>query len=414
MTEKDLLKMIHQREGQNLEFKSNFNEACIETLVAFSNASGGMILIGVEDKGNITGVSIGKESIARWLNEIKIKTEYKIIPEVQILEIKSKIIVLLKVNEYPSKPISYKGRYYKRINESNHTMTTDEIVNEYLMVRNKSWDMFLAEGYTVEYIDLEKVVKLIQKINKKREINIEEDPLLFLKKYGLIQDIKITNAALLLFAKGELDITELQIGLFETDTVIKKSITIKEDLFREVDMVMDFIMTHITKEYIFTGAPERDERWQYPLSAVREFVINAIIHRDYRRGVHSQFKVFRDKIELWNTGKLPEELKIKDLFTSKEKSIPRNIKIAEIFKEAYLIEKYGGGIKRATEEMGIYNLPTPWITETAGGLNVVLFGEEEPLPGSNHYLTMQERNEAGKNSNINSILRSRRSSYRRK
>jgi len=406
--------MVKQREGQNLEFKSNFNDACIETLVAFSNATGGMILIGVEDNGEITGVDVGKESIARWLNEIKIKTEYKILPDVEILDIKSKKIVILKVNEYPSKPISYKGRYYKRINESNHTMTTDEIVNEYLKVRNRSWDMFPAEGYSLEHIDLEKVVKLIQKINKKREINIEEDPLVFLKKYGLIQDITITNAALLLFAKGDLDMTEIQIGLFERDTVIKKSVTIKEDLFREVDMVMDFIMAHITKEYIFTGAPERDERWQYPLSAVREFIINAIIHRDYRRGIHSQFKVFRDKIELWNIGKLPDELKIKDLFSGKEKSVPRNIKIAEIFKEAYLIEKYGGGIKRATEEMGMYSLPAPWISETAGGLNVVLFGEEEPLPGSDRYLTMQERNEAGKNGNLSSIIRSRKGSYRKR
>ncbi len=303
MKQKELMTLIAEGENERVEFKSTFGDPVIEALVAFTNTSGGKVLVGVDDRGNIPGIIIGKETIPKWLNEIKQKTGYKIIPDVNILEINRKQVVELKITEYPSKPISYKGRYIKRLGNSNHIMTTDEIVNEYLRVRNRSWDMFIAENFTLEDLDLEAVFNLINKINSKRENKIEEDPLLFLKKYGLIQDIKITNAALLLFSRNKLDITELQIGLFETDTVIKKSITLKENLFEEVERVMDFIITYITKEYVITGTPERDERWQYPLSAVREFLINAIIHRDYRKGIHSQFKVFRDKIVFWNIGK---------------------------------------------------------------------------------------------------------------
>ena len=135
----------------------------------------------------------------------------------------------------------------------------------------------------------------------------------------------------------------------------------------------------ITREYIIAGTPEREEKWQYPLPAIREFVINAIIHRDYRKGIHSQFKVFRDKIELWNIGKLPEELTVEDLCKGNEKSIPRNIKIADIFKEAFLIEKYGSGIKRAVKEIEAYHLPAPQITESAGGLNVIITGSKDTI-----------------------------------
>jgi ATP-dependent DNA helicase RecG len=389
MKQKELMTLIAGGENERVEFKSAFGDAVIEALVAFANTSGGKVLVGVDDRGNIPGIMIGKETIPKWLNEIKQKTGYKIMPDVKILEINKKQVVELRITEYPSKPISYKGRYIKRFGNSNHIMTTDEIVNEYLRVRNRSWDMFIAENYTLEDLDLEAVFKLIQKINSKRENKIEEDPLLFLKKHGLIQDINITNAALLLFSRNKLDITELQIGLFETDTVIKKSITLKENLLDEVERVMDFIMTYITKEYVITGAPERDERWQYPLSAVREFLINAIIHRDYRKGIHSQFKVFRDKILFWNIGKLPEELTIEDLYKGTEKSIPRNIKVAEIFKEAFLIERYGSGIKRAVEELTDYKLPAPKIVETAGGIEIVIYG------------TPQEKKEHQKNGGIN-------------
>lgn len=176
------------------------------------------------------------------------------------LTVNNKTIAVLSISEYPSKPLSSRGKYYKRVKNSNHLMLVDEVVNEYLKVRNRSWDMFLAENATLSDLDFNKVCVLIERINQRRETKIESDPLSFLKKFDLIHGEKITNAAQLLFSKKSLFFTEIQIGLFETDTIIKKSITIKNDLFSEIDQVMDFILTHITKEYIITGKPEREER----------------------------------------------------------------------------------------------------------------------------------------------------------
>ena len=349
MTQEKLKNLISQGENEFVEFKLNFDNSAIETLVAFANHKGGKIFIGVSDKGQILGTKLGKESIQKMINEIKQKTDYKLIPTVETFEYNHKIIIMFFVIEYPSKPISFKGKYYKRVKNSNHLMNADEIANEYLRTRNKSWDMFLTdENYQIKDLDFNKIIKTINKINKRRELKIENDPLNFLRKFALIQDDKITNAAFLLFGKNQTHVSEIQIGLFEKNTVIKKSLTIREDLLTEVDIVMDFIMSHITKEYIITGKPERDEKWQYPMSAIREFIVNAIIHRDYRIGVHSQFRIFRNKIVLWNIGKLPNDLNIEDLYNGNERSIPRNIRIAEIFKEVGLIEKYGSGILKSS------------------------------------------------------------------
>jgi len=370
----NLSTLIVSGESELLEFKESFSDEVIKTLVAFANTKEGKVLIGISDKNKIIGINLQKETVQKWVNLTKNKTLHKIIPDTEIIEHENKKIVVFSIIEYPSKPISFQGKYYKRHFNSNHEMSAEEIINDYLRTRNKSWDMFTDGKYSLEDLDFKKVFDTILKINKNKNVQITEDPLLFLKKFGLIDGEKVTNAAMLLFPKLPDIYADIQIGLFETPTIIKKSITIRDDLVSEVDQVMDFITSYITKEYIITGRPQREEKWQYPLTAIREFVINAIIHRDYRSGIHSQFKVFRDKIEFWNYGKLPSEITIENLFKGTEKSIPRNIKVAEIFKEIGQIEKYGSGVKRAIDEIVSYGLLQPQMTEIAGGINVLIKG----------------------------------------
>src|SRR5690554_5808130 len=111
---KTLRNIIKQGESETLEIKMSFSDEVIISLVAFANTKGGTVCIGVSDKGEIKGINLEKETLQKWLNEIKNKTATMVIPEVEIIEEQEKRVVLLKVQEYPVKPVSVRGRCYKR------------------------------------------------------------------------------------------------------------------------------------------------------------------------------------------------------------------------------------------------------------------------------------------------------------
>jgi len=103
---------------------------------------------------------------------------------------------------------------------------------------------------------------------------------------------------------------------------------------------------------------------------------SAIVHRDYREGVHSQFRVYYDKLVFWNIGKLPYDLSIEDIKKGTKKSYPRNKLIAEIFRDCGLIERYGSGVRKVIEQFKEYGLKEPSFKEVAGGFDVVTYSKE--------------------------------------
>jgi len=83
-------------------------------LSAFANTKGGTVFIGVEDNGKVAGIQIGPESVQQWINQIKTSTYPSIIPDIEIIPFQGKTIVAISAISYPIKPISFKGKYYKR------------------------------------------------------------------------------------------------------------------------------------------------------------------------------------------------------------------------------------------------------------------------------------------------------------
>ena len=132
----------------------------------------------------------------------------------------------------------------------------------------------------------------------------------------------------------------------------------------------------INKAYVITGKPQRDEVWDYPMDAIREIVINMIVHRDYMSNIHSVIKIFDEKIEFYNHGKLPEGLSIEDVKSGKYKSMPRNLQIADVFKTADIIEKYGSGIKRVMRLFKEYGSKEPLFEDRLGGMVVVAYRKD--------------------------------------
>ena len=274
----DIKNIISQGESKTIEFKQSFSKAVIETLVAFSNTSGGKVLIGVNDKGAVSGTSSTEETVQKWINEIKQNTEPAISPIVDIVDVENRTIVIFSVNEFPIKPIAYKDRYFGRKQNSNHRLNVDEISELRFYSLSYSFDAYEVEtkineldDFAIQYfIDKVKYTSRY-KLNK----NIEQDFL----KLGLIKNNKLTRAAELLFG---LHHTNIHIGRFKSPTVIIDDLMIRSPLMLAVDEAMDFIKKNIRLGFGFGGeTTKRSEKWQYPIPALREFLLNAVVHRNY-------------------------------------------------------------------------------------------------------------------------------------
>jgi len=241
-------------EDATTEFKSTFNEAVIETLVAFANTEGGTVYVGVKDDGQpVREHHMEKETIPNWINEIKNKTQPALVPEIEITPEGDNQIACLAIPEYPVKPVSYRGKYFKRVGNSNHQMTLSEIANLHLQTVNLSWDFTADPNHGVDDISIDKVNGFIETVNRLREYPVTDDPLTVLHKYELLRNEQITIGCFLLFCKEESLITTIDAGRFDSETIIRDNKTIRSDLFNEVDACLDFIRNLFSKHFQVTS-----------------------------------------------------------------------------------------------------------------------------------------------------------------
>ena len=375
MSQDEIMELIEKGESDTIEFKEAFGKKAIETADAFANTKGGFILIGISDKGKINGVQIAKETLKVWANEISQNTEPRIIPEIERSEIDGKNIVVIKIKEFPIKPVSINGRCYKRVENSNRMMTPQEIAEVHLYSMGTSWDASPATDKTVEDIDLKKVERYIGEANATGRRKIDETPQEVLEKLELVKDRKATWAAVLLFGKEPqkpLLQAAAHCGRFRMDkTQIIDDLMIETDLISQVDEVMKFITRNISVRYEFEGKPKRKEVWDYPLGALREAVINAIVHRDYAAPSNVQVEIYDDRIEVWNPGRLLPGITIEDLYKKEHRSVIRNRQIAQVFYDIGYIEKYGSGTIKIIELCKQHGIPLPDFKEVTGGFSVI-------------------------------------------
>jgi len=169
----DLLK---QEESQNIEFKERFGKETIETVAAFSNTSGGTILIGVSDNGQIPGINVNNEIIKDWSNSIKQMTQPQIFPEINFHKIENETIASIKVQEFPIKPVSCRGKYFKRAGSSNHQVPLNEIVEMHLYSINSSFDSFTVDE-KLEQLDSKIIKDFFKKLSNAGRIKLHDDPI---------------------------------------------------------------------------------------------------------------------------------------------------------------------------------------------------------------------------------------------
>lgn len=252
---------------------------------------------------------------------------------------------------------------------------SQEIAQMHLLSTGMSWDTFPAQNKTLKNIDLNKVKEYITNANAAGRRNIKDTPTEVLKKLELVKDNKATWGAILAFGKEPqrpLLQSAVHCGRFKTDkTQIIDDLMIETDIVNQVDDVMKFITRHISVKYEFEGKPKRKEVWEYPLDALREAVINAIVHRDYTASSNVQVEIYDDRIDIWNPGTLLPGITIEDLYKKEHKSVIRNKLIAQLFYDIGYIEKYGSGTIKIIELCRQNGMPNPELKEVFGGFSIV-------------------------------------------
>ena len=376
----DLLTLIYKGENESLEFKKSLRlkEEIGQAVSAFSNASGGSILIGVTDEGTIIGIDIGRNTLEELANYIKRNTDPAIFPSVKILDADGKKIIVIEVKESAEKPVFFKNHAYKRVGKTNQQISSSEIRK---LAKESGvkvyWDERVCEEAKLEDIDEEKIRWFLRRARYERRLELDpETPFReALEKLELLKEGKLTNAAILLFGKNPQRCfiqSETRCGRFK-GTKPLEFIDMKVfggDIIDQREDAVEFVKEHIKLHAKIVGL-ERIETWEYPIDAIREAITNAICHRDYEISANVQVRIFDDRIEIWGCGPLPEPLTVEDL-KERHRSILRNPLIGKCFFWIKFIEQWGTGTNRIIDACLNHGLPEPVFEELSGSLVVTL------------------------------------------
>ena len=349
----NIQRLIAKGESEDLEFKKSFGKDVIETICAFANHRGGTVLIGVSDDRKVIGTVCSSESLQVWVNEIKQSTNPSIIPDVELLVVRGKSVVMFRVSEFPVKPVSFRDRYFKRVANSNHRLSLTEIANIHLQSLQLSWDAYPENQATPKDLSPRKMTSFLKRVKEGGRFKGEGNWQVILEKLGYLKDGVPTHAAMILFGKNDPPY-QLHIGRFKTPSTIIDDRMIRGTLFDVVEEAMKFIVSHLKVAFEITGEIQRREIFDYPVPALRELLLNAVVHRDYTSPTDIQIKIFDNAITFFNPGRLYGDLTIEKLKTDSYQSRTRNKLIAEAFYLTRDIEKYGSGYIRVRREIADY------------------------------------------------------------
>ena len=364
-------------EQQNIEYKSSWHDDYQKWICGFANAQGGRIYIGKDDDGKIIGVGDYK----RLMDEIpnKIKNNLGITAEVNLLQDGGIHFIEIIVQPY-SVPISLRGRYYYRSGSVKHELT-GAALNEFLLKRiGHTWDDVIETRATMDDID-EKTVKIFLRKAEEAGRLPDIDGLStaeLLEKLRLMKNGQLKRAAIVLFGKDPGSFypnTFVKIGKFaDNDFEIRFQETEEGNIIQVLDKVLRTLDYKFLIRNISFEGMNRIETLEYPLPALREVLLNALIHRNYM-GAPTQIRVYDKKLFVWNDGGLPETITLQQL-KQFHSSHPRNPIIAEACFRGGLIDSWGSGIMKILDSCKAAELPTPEMNEKEGGFIVTLFKDK--------------------------------------
>ncbi|MBM3709690.1 MAG: hypothetical protein FJW61_04645 [Actinobacteria bacterium] len=348
--------VLKDKESYKIEFKENLNSLDKE-FTAFANASGGKIFLGVTDRGEIKGIDISN-SLKSRIQDIANNCR----PKISITMEETDNILIIKVKEGDDKPYECASGYYKRIGPNSQKMTRDELLDFFKTENKVKFDKLTEPKFNYpEDFDKERFLKFLQlaEISEVDDIDKLLINLNVAEKYK--KNLIFNNAGILFFAKEPqrfISWSVFTVALLKDDSgvdIIDRK-DIDGGLFEIVEEVMNFVKLYSKVAYRFKGELKRENIYEYPFDALREAIINSVMHKYYFENGHNNIlRFFPDKIRIENYWQKPPH------FVLGKTVFRRNQIIADLFSKIHFGEKMGTGFERIKEICQKENSPFPEI-----------------------------------------------------
>jgi len=328
--------LIKTGEGYTIEFKKSISKSLSKEICAFANASGGKIIVGVKNNGNIVNSEFNNDDLSQiqdYANNLD--------PAIKVHIDKVKNILVIYVPEGKEKPYRSSRGFYLRVGANSQKLSRNEIKKLFQKENHIKYERKISFDFDYSEIDTEKYKEYLN--NAKISNKLSQSHVF--RNLNLLTDNKLNNAAILFFGKNVYKyflnssiICGLYKGKSKTNILDRKEF--KEDLINNFERAFKWIQSKLNTNFIIKGT-KRIEKLEIPEEVIRELLLNAIVHRDYISNGHVQVDIFIDRIEISNPGSL--------LFDRKELgniSVSRNPIIQDLMFRANYVEKIGSGINR--------------------------------------------------------------------
>ncbi|MBI5066003.1 putative DNA binding domain-containing protein [Candidatus Woesearchaeota archaeon] len=363
------------KESETTELKkstSELKEAIIAIVAILNKHHKGKLYFGVKNDGTVVGQDVAENSLREVSKTISDHVEPKIYPKINKIVLKGKNCILVDFEGSENPYFAY-GRAYTRVSDESKQLSAKELEN-FFIHKNKDklrWDKEICERATLKDLDNSAINRFISLARDAGRIKIEKNESInmILRKLELFTSKGLTNAAIILFGKKPLHFfinSQLRCGRFK-DVAKEEFIDLKDfegNLFEQLEKAIAFIKNHLELRAKIREF-KRVETWEIPLTALRESIINALIHRNYWDNGEVYIKIYDNEVVIANPGKLPEELSISKLYKEHE-SVPTNPLLANVFYYADFIDRWGRGIINIINALKEEKLPSPKFEESGG------------------------------------------------
>ncbi|MBO9728634.1 MAG: putative DNA binding domain-containing protein [Chitinophaga sp.] len=366
-------------EQQNVEYKQLWRDEHLKWICGFANAQGGRIFIGINDSGSVVGIDDYKKLMEDIPN--KAVSHLGLVIDVNLHKKENKHYIEIKV-PISSVPIAYHGVYHYRSGSTKQELKGISLQNLLLKKIGKKWEDLPIEGVSISDLSEDTIQAFLAKAVERERIpqNVTHERLeILLRNLGLVTDSGfLTNAAVFLFGKNPTRFNatiSFKIGRFgKSNHDLLFHDVVETNIFDMPDKVIEVLKAKYLIRPISYSGLERHEPLEYPEPALREAILNAIVHKDYS-STYTFLRVYDDHLHLWNPGSLPDELSIEELKVN-HSSYPRNKNIATVFFKAGYIEAWGRGTNKIIDSCIEAGLPEPLIKEEQGGFSITFLKEK--------------------------------------